>query len=99
MIYIVFECDEHCSYNSYVIKEIFTNKAEALSFYNKGKKHYSNVGEKYILNLAVHTKRLNLSLDNNVLRDLIIMKSTLNGIKTASKIIKNKDERNIPTKK
>jgi hypothetical protein len=76
MIYIVFECDAWSSYSSYVIKEIFTNKAEAVSFYNKGKKHYSNVGETYILNLAVHTKRLNMSLDNNVLRDLTIIKST-----------------------
>jgi len=76
MIYIVFECDVWNSYSSYVIKEILTNKAEAISFYNKGKKHYSNTGEEYILNLGVHTKRLNLSLDNNVLRDLTIIKST-----------------------
>ena len=54
MIYIVFECDVWNSYSSYVIKEILTNKAEAISFYNKGKKHYSNTGEEYILNRCSH---------------------------------------------
>lgn len=76
MIYIVFECDVWNTYSSYVIKEIFTNKVEAISFYNKGRKRYSKTGEAYILNLGIHTKRLNLSFDNDVLSDLTVIRST-----------------------
>jgi hypothetical protein len=76
MIYIVYECDAHRSYKSFCVKEIFTNKKKALAFYNKGVKLFKAQGESdWYINLAEHKPRLNLSFDNDVLHDMVLIKT------------------------
>ena len=80
MIYIVYECDKHRTHASTCVKEIFTSKQQALSFYNKGVKLFKMQGEsEWFLNLATHSPRINLSLDNDVLHDMVLIKSNEDG--------------------
>jgi hypothetical protein len=80
MIYIVYEYDNHRTHASTCVKEIFTNKQQALSFYNKGVKLFKMQGEsEWFLNLATHSPRINLSLDNDVLHDMVLIKSNEDG--------------------
>jgi hypothetical protein len=82
MIYIVYECDKHRTHASTCVKEIFTSKQQALSFYNKGVKLFKMQGEsEWFLNLATHSPRINLSLDNDVLHDMVLIKSNEDGYK------------------
>jgi hypothetical protein len=76
MIYVVFECDAHRMYESYCVKEMFTNKRKAISFFNKCKKIYTEGDDGWILNLAVHTPTYDLKCQSDVLHDLEIIKHT-----------------------
>lgn len=76
MIYIVYECDNHRNYNSICVKEIFTNRQKAIAYYNKGVRLFNKQGESdWYINLARHVPRMNESFDNNVLRDMVLIKS------------------------
>lgn len=80
MIYIVYECDTHRSHQSTCVKEIFTNKQKALAFYRKGVKLFKAQGEsEWFINLATHEPRLNASFDNDVLHDMVLIKSNEDG--------------------
>lgn len=80
MIYIVYECDKRRTYSSFCIKEIFTSKKKAVAFYNKGVKLFKKQGEAdWFINLATHSPRMNLSFDNDVLHDMVLIKSNEDG--------------------
>jgi hypothetical protein len=74
-LYIVFECDDHRSYDSYVIKLITSSKKVANKLYNAARKHY-DTDDSYHLNIASYTPVLIPECDNNVLRDLVVFRTT-----------------------
>jgi len=74
-IYLIFECDIERSIKSYVIKLITHNKDLAIKHY-KTSKHIYEGDEEYYLNLAEYEPDLNGGGEVNVLRELIIMKTT-----------------------
>jgi hypothetical protein len=74
-LYIVFECDNHRAYQKYCIKLITSSKKVANTLYNKARKHY-DTDDNYYLNIASYTPVLIPECDNNVLRDLVVFKTT-----------------------
>lgn len=74
-LYIVFECDGHRSYDSYVVKLITPSVRLANKLFNKARKHYDTDAE-YYLNIGSYTPSFIPECDNNVLSDLKVIKTT-----------------------
>lgn len=74
-LYIVYECDTHRSYDFYVIKLITPSIRLANKLFNAGKRHY-DINTDYYLNIGCYTPVLIPECDNNILRNLKLIKTT-----------------------
>lgn len=74
-LYIVFECDGHRTYNSYVIKLITPSIRLANKLFNTARRHY-DINAEYYLNIGCYTPLLVPECDNNVLQNLQVIKTT-----------------------
>jgi hypothetical protein len=74
-IYVVYETDNHQSLDSVCIKVLTTSKKEAKKFYNTNKKDYEN---DWYLILSKLESTTDFSIDNNLIRDLDIIKQSKN---------------------
>lgn len=66
-LYVVYECDTHRSYSSYVIKLVTANKDIAKTLFNENKKSYKN--SDYSLNVSEYQPNLNSKCDNNFIQE------------------------------
>lgn len=73
-VYVVFECDNHRSHDSYCIKLLSGSLIEAMKIYNKDKKEYRT--NDWFYNLALYKPTGKECFTGNVLRDLEIIKTT-----------------------
>lgn len=73
-MYIVYECDDHQSYNSFCIKLITGNKKIATKHFNSGAKQYQNKGDGWMLVLAEYEPRIVKEFDNDVIKEFNILK-------------------------
>ena len=75
-LYIVFECDYHRRYHSYVLKLITPNKRTAIKLYNATKKEW--MASDYYMNIAVYEPTIIPKGDNNIFDSFQIIKTTEN---------------------
>ena len=75
-LYVVFECDKHRGYDSYIIKLITSSIRMAKKLYNIAKKHWMT--SDYYLNIGEYTPVFIPECDNSVLYDINVIKTTEN---------------------
>ncbi len=75
-LYIVFECNHHRHYSTYVIKFITRSKRAAISLYHHTKKEW--MGSDYYMNVAAYEPVLIPEGDNNIFDSFQIIKTTEN---------------------
>jgi hypothetical protein len=63
-LYVVYECDNHRNYSTYVIKLITANKSVAIQLFNSAKHCYED--QDYFLNACEYSPVMNPACDNNV---------------------------------
>ena len=75
-MYIVYECDDHQSYDSFCMKLMTGNKKMATNHFNLGAKRYQNKGDGWMLVLAEYEPRIVKEFDNDVIREFNILKTS-----------------------
>lgn len=75
-LFIVYECNMHRDYISFVIKLICTSKRQATSHYKKLSKTYNILTDNYYLNLGYYVPTLIPEGDNNILSEIILLNTT-----------------------
>jgi hypothetical protein len=75
-LYVVFECDNHRSYNSYVIKLITPSILIANKLYKTAKKEW--IGSDHYLNIGEYIPKFVPECDNNILNEISVIKTTEN---------------------
>lgn len=78
MIYAIWECDCHGSYDSYAFKGFFTNQRVATKTYEKFKPQFNKSNpDGWILSLGIYNGEV--GLDINCVRSFTVLKSTEDG--------------------
>jgi len=75
-LYVVFECDNHRSYSSYVVKLITPSIRLAQRLYKIAKKEW--MGSDYYLNIGEYIPEFVPECDNNFLDEISVIKTTEN---------------------
>lgn len=77
-VYFVHEEDEHASYDSMVIKMASPFRRDANNFFEEFKENYLEEGD-WNLVMSYYEPSEKTTHENNILRDLVKIKSTENG--------------------